>query len=59
MNIIEASHWGHLDVVKELIKAGADVNDKDNWGETALHRAIRWGHLDVVEYLKQIVQITK
>lgn len=30
---------GHLAVVKSLIENGANVDDKDNFGWTALHRS--------------------
>ena len=52
---ITALHWasdkGRLDVVRELLKAGANVNavDEDDW--TALHLASNNGHLDVVREL--------
>jgi ankyrin repeat protein len=42
-----AAYEGHLDVVKELIKAGADVNVKDVAWWTSLHLAICEGHLEM------------
>ena len=40
----EAARRGHLDRLSELIKAGADVNEADHWGVTALMNANRSGH---------------
>ncbi|QJT94912.1 ankyrin repeat domain-containing protein [Wolbachia endosymbiont of Diaphorina citri] len=42
---------GNLDKVKDLIAQGADLETKDNNGNTALHNACSNGHLKVVEYL--------
>jgi ankyrin repeat protein len=30
---------------------GADLNAKDNDGETALHEASKWDHQDIVKFL--------
>ena len=43
---------GNIEVVKQHLAAGADVNIKDdNWGATPLHFAARNGHKDVAELL--------
>ncbi len=42
---------GHLNVVKVLIDALADVNRKTRRNYTSLHLAAQNGHLDVVEFL--------
>ncbi|XP_061635630.1 oxysterol-binding protein-related protein 1 isoform X3 [Phyllopteryx taeniolatus] len=34
-----ASYFGHIDVVDQLLKAGADVNLPNNIGDTPLHKA--------------------
>ncbi|MBE6462711.1 MAG: hypothetical protein E7005_03000 [Alphaproteobacteria bacterium] len=39
--------------IKELIDMGADVNQKDETGKTALMEASRRGHKEVVEFLIQ------
>ena len=45
---------GRLDNIKTLIKAGADIKAKDNYGATVLHLASRDSKLEVVNFfLKQ------
>ena len=46
-----ASHNGHIDLVKLLIKRGADVNAKDIKGYTPLFAASAGGHREVAEIL--------
>ena len=42
---------GHMDVVRALLAAGADVNARNNYGDTPLHEASCHGHMDVVRAL--------
>ena len=49
--LICAAVWGHVQVVGELIRAGARVNAKDNSKQTALHWASWGGHSSVVTTL--------
>ena len=51
--LMNASYWGHDQVVHELIRAGADVNGKDNNKQTALHKASSCGHSSVVKTLTE------
>nr|XP_054757108.1 putative ankyrin repeat protein RF_0381 [Lytechinus pictus] len=46
-----AALHGHIDVIKDLIREGAEVNEEDNRGETVLHHAAENGHIDVIRYL--------
>ena len=43
-----AAYNGHLEVVRVLLKAGADKNAAKQDGATALMMAARNGHLEVV-----------
>jgi serine/threonine-protein phosphatase 6 regulatory ankyrin repeat subunit B len=45
------SYNGTLEVVSYLIENRADVKERDNRGETALHKAARAGKLEMVKYL--------
>ena len=45
----EASHYGHLDVMKYLVSIGADITAR--WNRCAIGGASCNGHLDVVKYL--------
>jgi ankyrin repeat protein len=46
-----ASHAGHLEVVRMLVEAGANMEAVDNFGMTPLAHATVLGKADVVEYL--------
>lgn len=50
--LIQACLHQKKDIVELLIKNGADVNFKDDEGETALAVAERWGHTDIVNIIK-------
>jgi len=51
--LIKAAKNGHVDVVEELIQAGANVNFMNNWGKRALVIAAKNGHANVVKKLIQ------
>mgnify|MGYP003386683287 CR=1 FL=1 len=42
--------YGRLRAVQALVKAGGDLFQKNNNGDTALHNAALYGHFKVVEY---------
>ena len=44
---------GHKDVAELLLANKAEVNAKDNNGETPLHEAVDKGHKDVAGLLRQ------
>ncbi len=49
--LMRASFYGHVDIVRQLLDKGADVNAKDKDGYTALMEASGGGHVDVVNLL--------
>ncbi|KAL9617005.1 MAG: hypothetical protein Q9160_008195 [Pyrenula sp. 1 TL-2023] len=42
---------GHLNLVKDLINAGLDINRQDSAGNTPLHVAAGAGHIDIMKFL--------
>ena len=42
---------GHLEVVKLLVKEGANINQASDEGITPLRQAALYGHQEVVDYL--------
>lgn len=42
-----ACSFGHVDVVRLLLEAGAEPNTTDNWNYTPLHEAAQKGKIDV------------
>ncbi|MDP7135588.1 MAG: ankyrin repeat domain-containing protein, partial [Planctomycetota bacterium] len=52
ISIIEAIRKGNIEAVKQHLAAGMDVNGRDNWGRTVLHKASGWqGQREIVELL--------
>ena len=49
--LLEASLKEKLDIVKELVEKGANIEAKDNDNYTSLQGASRNGHLDIVKLL--------
>eukprot|EP00935_MAST-01C_sp_MAST-1C-sp1_P001719 g1719.t1 len=47
----DAAEEGDLDMVKQLLQAGQDVNSASDYGATALHKASARGQLPVVRFL--------
>lgn len=46
-----AAGLGNLKLVKLLLSRGAEINDVDTQGYTAVHRAVSEGHSNVVRFL--------
>ena len=46
-----AAVWGHLDCVKSLVQAGADIKKPTRHNERARDSAARYGHAKCVAYL--------
>ena len=51
--LMEAAGSGRTDIVQLLLAKGADVNAKNNYGETALFWAKKMGHKEIVRILKE------
>eukprot|EP01105_Mastigella_eilhardi_P026379 TRINITY_DN7592_c0_g1_i1.p2 TRINITY_DN7592_c0_g1~~TRINITY_DN7592_c0_g1_i1.p2 ORF type:complete len:240 (+),score=79.86 TRINITY_DN7592_c0_g1_i1:25-720(+) len=49
--LLWAADSGHADVVRELLKRGANVNHQDNEGQSALHYAVTCGEAEVKQLL--------
>lgn len=49
--LIVATIYGNIEIVGFFIKNGANVNDIDNCGETALLRALDYGLSEIAEFL--------
>ncbi len=49
--MIAAADAGYMDIVEQLIDAGADFDLEDDRGETAMIKAVRKGHLQIVRTL--------
>uniref|UniRef100_A0A6P7F814 Serine/threonine-protein phosphatase 6 regulatory ankyrin repeat subunit A isoform X2 n=1 Tax=Diabrotica virgifera virgifera TaxID=50390 RepID=A0A6P7F814_DIAVI len=47
-----AAEGGHAEVVKALVRAGANITDENKGGFTAVHLAAQYGHLQVLEVLR-------
>jgi ankyrin repeat protein len=45
--LIGAAHENNLPEVRRLLRAGADVNGKDQYDRTSLHQASLRGHVQV------------
>jgi len=49
--LFKAINSNDLERVKYLVEKGANIESKDNFGCTPLHRASWGGNLDIVKYL--------
>ena len=51
--LIWGSRFGHVEVVKLLLAAGAKKDKIDTYGDTALTLATKRGHHEIVQLLQQ------
>lgn len=49
-----AAEGGHVEVLRALIGAGAEIDRVGKWGYTALHKSVERGHLACVELLLSV-----
>lgn len=49
--LLLAAHYGNVQMAKQLLAQGADINAKDSEGEAALIKAVYQGHTEMVELL--------
>ena len=54
-----AAYNGHLETVRALIDARADVNLPNHRGHTALKLATRWGHTEIEALIEESGAKTK
>ena len=50
--LYRASWEGHLEVVRALLAAGADVNKSNDYGQTPLSRALAHDHTQIADLLR-------
>jgi hypothetical protein len=51
--LMKAVIAGDIDMVRMLIRAGADVNVKNNMGQTPMDWSEKWGRKEMIEWLQQ------
>lgn len=51
-----AAMFGHLEVVKVLLKAGSSAKLPNQEGDTAYNLAVKWKFQHVADYLKEVMQ---
>jgi ankyrin repeat protein len=49
--LLDAFDLSPYERVRAAIEAGANVNARDNWDSTTLHKAAAYGHTDIAELL--------
>jgi hypothetical protein len=49
-----AARGGHMEVVKRLVAAGADIDARDDEGRSAMGWAAAQGNTDIVQFLQAV-----
>ena len=52
--LIRAAEGNNTSVIRFLVEAGADLENRDSPGDTALLTAVNWGHLESVKILVEL-----
>jgi ankyrin repeat protein len=53
VSLHKAVKVGDVERVKAMVKAGADLNQKNIYGRTPLAVAVQFGHTEIAELLKK------
>ena len=51
ISILDAAYEGNIEVIKQHLAAGSDVNEKDRFQRAPLHYAADYGHREIIELL--------
>lgn len=51
--LVKAAEGNNIPLTMFLLEAGADIENKDGDGDTALHTAANWGNFEVLKALKE------
>ncbi|MDE1324003.1 ankyrin repeat domain-containing protein [Vibrio aestuarianus] len=60
--IPEAAYWGNIEIIHQLVKQGADINQIDEQANSALHRLTQGLHFslsneDLADYQQQLINL--
>lgn len=60
--VTEAAYWGNIEIIHQLVKQGADINQVDEQENSALHRLTQGLHFslsneDLADYQQQLISL--
>jgi len=50
-NLHYAAEIGSVEIIKDFLERGADINSKDEYGRAPIHYAVIYGHVNAVKFL--------